>query len=187
MASATLAAQVPSAGRPQTVQHFPEGEDDKLLSLAGLPTVSHYGEVIRYTLRRGFGYKVRPSARIVQATWPYDGSPPQIVLIEFAERNGKLQIVGRREGLMYPARFNNLIANVAAAVSAPSDRTNRGTVVVCSHSDSSRLDLHLSSQSPLTLWRSATCSEDAPAVVAGELLTAAVGLSLELNRTPEPK
>jgi hypothetical protein len=87
---------------------------------------------------------------------------------------------------MHSVSFNRLVSNVAAAASVVGDRQRRGTVMVCSHAATSRLDLSLSDQQRLRLARGAHCSEDEPAVVAGRLLSDAVESNLRLNREPPP-
>jgi hypothetical protein len=181
------AAAPPPAPAPSATQerYFPHVEDTELLSLAGLPPAGPHGNVIRYSLRRGFGYATKPTARIVQVQWPFGPGQPRVVLVEFAKNDEAWRIVERREALMHPLRYEQLVRNVMAAASAPQVGPGRGTVLVCSHSDSSRLDLRLPDQGDMLLIRTAHCSDDAPAVVAGELLAAAAELSLRLNWTPD--
>ena len=141
------------------------------------------GDVVRYVLRRAYHRNNRPSARIVQVHWPYEADHPRVLLMELAKPENTWRITERREAPMHPVRFNRLIRNVAAAVSVVGDRPDRGAVHVCSHADSSRLELSLPAQQ-LWFMRTAHCSDDAPAVVAGELLAAAVELNLDLDWSP---
>lgn len=183
LAAAQLASPTIAAAQP-VVEAFPEGEDLALLAVAKLPTVQHGGDVIRYVLRRGFGYNTKATARIVQAVWPYDAKYPKVLRIELAMKDDDWRVIERSEGAMHPIRFGQLTDNVAAAVSVVGDRSRRGAVIVCSHAATSRLDLSLPGEQRMRIARGAHCSDDAPAVVAGELLAAAVDLSLKLDWSP---
>jgi hypothetical protein len=166
-------------------RHFPQIEDTELLSLAELPAAVPHGDLIRYTLRRGFGYGSKPTARIVQVQWPLGPGHPRVILVEFAQDDRVWRIAERREALMHPIRYDQFVRNVVAAASATVVGPGRGVVTVCSHSDSSRFELSLPDQGDMSLIRTAHCDDDAPAVVAGELLEAAVEYNLRLNWTPE--
>lgn len=175
----------PPVAAPAEAAQFPYAEDVELLTLATLAPAAMRTDLMRYTLRRGFGYGTKPSAQIVEAHWPIGPGYPRVTLVEFTNEERVWRVVERREALVHPIHFEQLVRNVTAAATAIGARADRGTVVVCSHSDSSRLDLRLSDQGSLPLTRTAHCSDDAPAVVAGQLLAAAVNYNLRLNWTPE--
>lgn len=185
---AAIAAAQPisptTAAAQPFVEAFPQGEDLALLAVAKLPAIQREGDVIRYVLHHGFGYNTKATARIVQAVWAYGAKHPRVLRIELAMRNNDWQVIERKEAAMHPIRFGQLTNNVAAAASVVGDRSRRGSVTVCSHAATSRLDLSLPDEQRMRIARGAHCSDDAPAVVAGELLTAAVDLSLKLNWSP---
>lgn len=159
---------------------FPEVEDSDLLAASGLSRVAGDEEVVRYVLRRGFGYGTRPSARIVQADWPYGSPRPRGLIVELSKADGAWQVTQRQEAPIEPSKFGRLINNVAAATSALGARSRRGEWVICSHADMSRLDLSIPDER-MRVSRGAHCSSDAPAVIAGDILTSAIRESLKLN------
>jgi hypothetical protein len=173
--------------RPELQWQFPDIEDRELLALGGLEPLGERtasGEVIRYTLRRGFGYGTQPTARIVQASWPFGDNSPSVLRVELAHRNGAWHVAERRQARMHPRAYEQLARNVTAAASVLGPPGPRGAMTVCSHADSSRLDLSLFDGFLLRLSRTAHCSDTTAAVVAGELVGRAVDFALEADSRP---
>lgn len=156
----------------------------RLWTAAGFAPSLPRGDVIRYTLRRGHGYGSFPTGRIVQVDWPYEGGQPRALLIELVGTvtDDVWRETGRREASLHPVEFDQLVRNVTAAAQAMDHRSHRGAMTVCSHADHSRLEISLPDQQRLWLIREAHCSRDAPAVVAGALLSAVVERSLSRSR-----
>lgn len=187
LALLATAHAVPLAGAAKpVVEDSPSGEDLTLLIAAGLPEIDRRGDVIRYVLHRGFYGKGTPTARLVQADWTYGAKHPRVLRIELNRTNEEWRVVERKEAAMEPRRFDRLVSNVAAAASVVRDPPHRGTMLICSHANTSRFDLSLPDERRMRITRGAHCSNDAPAVVAGELLAAAVDLDLKRAWQPEP-
>ncbi len=159
---------------------IPESEDSLLLAVPALTPIASNGDVIRYVLRRGFGYGRKPTARVVQAAWLYGSPQPTGLIVELSKADGAWKVIERQEAPIAASQFNRLLGTVAAATSALGDRSFRGEFVICSHADSSQLDLSIPDER-LRVSRGAHCSKDAPAVVAGDLLTNVVEESLKLK------
>jgi hypothetical protein len=181
LTSAALCLPIPAADQPVEQADT----QDWLTQVAGLPPIGQGGDVIRYVVYRmrspSYGNR---TATVAQAEWSYgDNDQPRVMLIELREEEGVWRVAERREALMHPIRFNQLVNNVAAAAAVIGERGRRGGRIDCSHSPHQRLELRVPDES-LQISREAHCDDDAPALVAGELLQAAVELNLRFDWTP---
>ncbi|WP_338504051.1 hypothetical protein V6R86_09440 [Sphingomonas kaistensis] len=159
---------------------IPESEDSLLLAVPALTPIASNGDVIRYVLRRGFGYGRKPTARIVQAAWLYGSPQPTGLIVELSKADGAWKVIERQEAPIAASEFNRLLGQVAAVTATLGDRTLRGSFVVCSHADSAQFDLSVPDER-LRMSRGAHCSKDTSAFVAGEMLTNVVEESLKLK------
>jgi hypothetical protein len=157
-----------------------ESDEPLLLAVSDLPPIANNGDVVRYVLLRGFGYGRKPTARIVQALWLYGSTQPTGLIVELSKADGAWKVIDRQEAPIAASQFNRLLGQVAAVTATLGDRTHRGSFVVCSHADSSQFDLSVPDER-LRMSRGAHCSKDAPAFVAGEMLTNVVEESVKLK------
>jgi hypothetical protein len=165
------AAQVP---RAPAAARFPEVEESALLALAGLDPIASNGDVLRYAVVNVLGYSRNvATAVIVQVRATYDDDHPRVLHVDLVmpSGGGGWQVVRRREAPMYSDTFDRLLRNLVGAASVVGSRANRRTTTRCSHSATSRLDIRVPGES-LSISRTAHCSDDAPATVAGNLLIA---------------
>lgn len=174
------------ADRPPNVEPSANSE---LLVAAGLspiiPGADFGGDLIRYTLRRGWYGRSSPTAQIIQAEWRYQTPRPRVVLIELVGNGGVWRATERREAFLHPVQFDRLVRNVTAAAQVIGERSSRGSMTICSHAHNYRLEVNLPDEQQLFLLREAHCSDSAPAVMAGRILTAAVEGALSREQVRE--